>query len=235
VKTSQVSIEAPRMKAEGSMPLKKYKLAIELFFCWLLPFASLLFCFNFYEKSLSTEMAFFLVLFPALTMYFVVGIGAGFCKFWYFTTAYAIGGVMLTIGLIYSTVINLATVLFISLLMQKSVLYIPLVGIFTSFAATFIDIFLLGAGLFYLKNKKYPLGSNPVKHAFSYGIVFFGIVGVWNALGISLGYHLITENRASLLKCLLMLPILFAAPFMFYFLWKWRGLKRMKLAYGKVA
>jgi hypothetical protein len=233
VETSQASIEAPRMKAEGSMPLKKYKLAIELFFCWLLPFASLLFCFNFYEKSLSTEMAFFLVLFPALTMYFVVGVGAGFCKFWYFTTAYAIGGVMLTIGLIYSTVINLATVLFISLLVQKSVLYIPLVGIFTSFMATFIDIFLLGSGLFYLKSKKYPLGSNPVKHAFSYGIVFFGIVGVWNAIGVSLGYYLITDHRASLLACLLILPLLFAAPFMIYFLRKWRIFRKLNLIYGK--
>ncbi len=215
------------------MPFKKYKILIEILFLWVFPIVTIFGLYpEFATKFLPTISA-FMLLFPALTMYLVVGTGAGYCKFWYFTTSYSIADVTPTIGFIYSSVINLSAYLVLPNVELQSLNFIILVGIGTAIFAIFIDIFLLGSGLFYLKSKKHPLGSNPVKHAISYGSWFFTLVGMWNAAGIWLGHYLFTENRFTLPILLLVLPIFFASPFMIYFIKKRNLLKRLNLVYGK--
>jgi hypothetical protein len=215
------------------MPLKRFRTIIELLFLWVLPFAALAALYPAFSERFSPSVALFTLLFPAVTMYWVVGTGAGYCKFWYFTTSYSIKGVTPTIGLIYSAVINTAAYMALAHVPLQSVSFVVLVGIGTAVLAIFIDIFLLGSGLFYLKSKKHPLGSNPVKHAFSYGSWFFTLVGMWNAVGIWVGHQLVTESATSLIVPLLVLPLLFAAPFMIYFIWR-RGVRNeSKLIYGQ--
>jgi hypothetical protein len=215
------------------MPFKKYRLLIEILFLWVLPFASLWVLQIEFTKQFSASMGLFMLLFPAFTMYLVVGTGAGYCKFWYFTTSYSISGVTPTIGLIYSAVINLSVYFFIDLLKEPSWLFMPLVGIGTAIYAIFIDIFLLGSGLFYLKSKQHPLGSNPVKHAFSYGSWFFTVVGIWNALGIFFAYSLWMDISVSVWVLLGIMPLLFALPFMIYFIRKRNTIKRLNLVHGE--
>jgi hypothetical protein len=201
------------------MPFKKYRTLIEIIFLWVFPILTIINLYPIFTQQFSSGMSAFMLLFPALTMYLVVGTGAGYCKFWYFTTSYSIKGVTPTIGLIYSAVINLSGYLVLPLLRERALIFILGVGVCTAFMAIFIDVFLLGSGLFYLKSKKYPLGSNPLKHAISYGYWFFTMVGMWNALGIYWAYQLFLSGQFSLLN-LLFLPIVFALPFMLYFLRK---------------
>jgi hypothetical protein len=213
------------------MPLKRYRTVIEIVFLWVFPFVTLWTLYEAFKAQHSGEMSLFMVLFPALTMYLVVGTGAGYCKFWYFTTRYSVAGVTPTIGLIYSAVINLSAYAVLPLFTERNGLFILLVGIGTAVLAIFIDIFLLGSGLFYLKSKNHPLGSNPVKHAFSYGSWFFTVVGMWNASGIFLVYDLLTKNPVSVAAWLAIMPLIFALPFMIYFIKKKRTLQKLKLTY----
>jgi hypothetical protein len=215
------------------MPLKKYKLAIELFYFWIFPFLALWLSFQFISQHVSSVFATFLVLFPALTMYLVVGTGAGYCKFWYFDTRYSIAGVLPTIGLLYSAVMNLITCLLLYyLLAQNQVFFVVFASLISSLSGTFIDIFLLGSGLFYIKSKKYPKGSNPIKHAFSYGFTFFGIAGFANALGVSIGFYQleISKNWVNPTYAILILAPIIALPFVIYFLFLLRKNNAQKLA-----
>ncbi len=214
------------------MPFKKFKTLIEIIFLWIFPIVTLVSLYGEFAKLFSPSMSIFMLLFPALTMYLVVGTGAGYCKFWYFTTSYSIQGVTPSIGFIYSATINLSAYLVLPFLQEYPLIFIGLVGIGTAIFAIFIDIFLLGSGLFYLKSKAHPLGSNPLKHAISYGYWFFTVVGIWNIIGIYLTYQLFLKGQFSLLL-LFVLPILFALPFMIYFIKKRNTLKRLGLVYGK--
>lgn len=214
------------------MPFKKYRIPIEICFFWIFPIAVLYFTHPIFSENFGKDFAYFMILFPAITMYWVVGTGAGYCKFWYFTTSYSPQGVMLTIGFIYSACINLSNFLVYPLLQQFSWFYIPAVGVFTALFAIIVDIFLLGSGLFYLKSKQYPLGSNPVNHAISYGKTFFTIVGMWNALGLFVGHQLI-QKGTSIVTLLIIMPLLFALPFMVRFVSQFRALKKKNLVYGQ--
>lgn len=214
------------------MPFKKYRLPIEIFFFWVFPFSILYFTYPIFIENFGKEFAYFMILFPAITMYWVVGTGAGYCKFWYFNTSYSPQGVMLTIGFIYSACINLSNLIVYPLLAQQNWLYVVAVGVFTAVFAIIVDIFLLGSGLFYLKSKKYPLGSNPVNHAISYGKYFFTIVGMWNAVGLFIGYQFI-QKGISVITLLIIMPLLFASSFMIRFLSRFRALKKKNLIYGQ--
>jgi hypothetical protein len=215
------------------MPFKKYKLAIEIFWFWLFPIIVFYFTQPYFSQAFGQNFAYFMLLFPALTMYLVVGTGAGYCKFWYFTTSYSPQGVMLTIGLLYSAVVNFSCNCVVLILTQENWwFFIPIVGVLNAALATFIDVFLLGSGLFYLKSKRFPLGSNPVKHAISYGKYFFTIVGIWNCTGLIIGKYLLQQGFL-LITLLCIMPILFALPFMIRFLSQYRALKRKNLIYGE--
>lgn len=215
------------------MPFKKYRTLIEIIFLWAFPIVTMVLLYGEFADKFSPTISAFMLLFPALTMYLVVGTGAGYCKFWYFTTSCSIANVTLSIGFIYSSVINLSAYLALPYVPLQSLNFIFFVGIGTAISAIFIDIFLLGSGLFYLKSKKYPLGSNPVKHAISYGSWFFTVVGMWNAFGIYLGYGLITKNQFNWVVLLLLLPVIFALPFAIRFISQKNKLKKMNLVYGE--
>ncbi|GMQ30498.1 hypothetical protein [Algoriphagus confluentis] len=212
------------------MPYQKYRTLIEIFFFWLLPLTVLPWSLSQLIPIYSFDLALFLVFFPAITMYWVVGTGAGYCKFWYFTTNYSPAGVMLTIGLLYATVVHSSIPWTLPYMENNPLLFVGLTGLTVSVGGTFIDIFLLGSGLFYLKSKKFPRGSNPIRHALSYGPLFFGIVGVWNALGILLGKWLMESIDQNLVVTLTILPFLFALPFMVFFLFRLRKINLMKIA-----
>lgn len=214
------------------MPFKKYRVPIEIFFFWVFPIVVLYFTHSTFAENFGKDFSYFMVFFPSITMYLVVGTGAGYCKFWYFTTSYSPQGVMLTIGFIYSACINLSNFFVYPLLTQQSWFYVPSVGVLTAIFAIIVDIFLLGSGLFYLKSKQYPLGSNPIKHAISYGKIFFTIVGMWNAVGLLIGYQLI-QKGTSIITLLLIMPPLFALPFMIRFVSQFRALKEKNLIYGQ--
>jgi hypothetical protein len=215
------------------MPFKKYRLPIEIFWFWLFPIGVFYFTQPYFAQAYGQTFAYFMLFFPAITMYLVVGTGAGYCKFWYFTTSYSPQGVMLTIGLLYSAVANFSCY-FVGLVTTQENwwFFIPLVGILNASVATFIDVFLLGSGLFYLKSKKYPLGSDPVKHAISYGKYFFTIVGMWNCTGLLIG-KLLLQQGFSVVVLLCVMPFLFAMPFMIRFLSQYFSLKKRKLVYGQ--
>lgn len=145
-------------RSEFYMLFKKYRLPIEIIFFWVLPIGVMYLTHQKFVPIFGEAFAYFMMLFPALTMYLVVGTGAGYCKFWYFTTSYSPQGVMLTIGFLYSAVVNLSNFFVYPLLETQSWLYIPAVGVLTAVFAIIVDIFLLGSGLFYLKSKKSSVG-----------------------------------------------------------------------------
>jgi hypothetical protein len=213
------------------MPFKKYRTIIEIFWFWFFPIGVFYFTQPYFAQQFGQTFAYFMLFFPAITMYLVVGTGAGYCKFWYFTTSYSPQGVMLTIGLLYSAVANFSCY-FVGLVIPQENwwFFIPFVGVLNAALATFIDVFLLGSGLFYLKSKTYPLGSDPVKHAISYGKYFFTIVGMWNATGLLIGKALL-QNGSSLAVLLCIMPPLFALPFMIRFLSQYFALKKKGLVY----
>ena len=209
------------------MPYKKHKLLIEIFFFWIFPIFCVTFFFNHFEKTVSSNFALFLILFPAMTMYLVVGVGAGYYKFWYFNTKYSISGVLPTIGLLYTSCLSISSFFGESFLVTQSLVYLAFATLGTSLLGTFIDIFLLGSGLFYLKSRKHPLGSNPIKHAFSYGIIFFGIVGFVNGVGIYIGYDMLIVSKtfeSPFLLVAICSPIV-ALPFILFFTYKYLNLK----------
>jgi len=202
------------------MPFKKYQTLIEILLFWIMPLGLLIFLLTAFNNLISSASSAFFILFPALTMYLVVGIGSGYCKFWYFNTILNFKGVALTVGLVYSAVVNLGAWLLFDLFESRTLLWVLGIGLFCSIVGTIVDIFLLGSGLFYTKSKKFPPGSNPLKHALSYGPVFFGIVGLWNAVGLLTGSYLLDTSSLSAYVITPLLSILFALPFALYFLRK---------------
>jgi len=200
------------------MPFKDYKVPIEIFFFWVFPIVVVTLSLLYLIRIYGLNLAAFLVLAPVLTMYWVVGTGAGYCKFWYFTTRYSPRGVMLTIGLLYTSVVHLPIIWTQPMLEFSPALFILTTAAVVSLGGTVIDVFLLGAGLFYLKSKKHPLGSDPIRHALSYGPVFFGLVGAWNAALLVCGKTLMETCRWSVAITLGILPVAFALPFILFFL-----------------
>lgn len=210
------------------MPLKKYRTLLEIILFWVMPFAPLTFLFFAHKGSLPLTLSMFFLFFPALTMYLVVGIGAGYCKFWYFNTKFNIKGVAITVGLMYSSVVNVGAWLFFNWFESMPVVWVLCVGAFTAITGTVADIFFLASDLFYIKSKKFPLGSNPVKHALSYGPSFFGLVGCWNAVGLITGYVIYNNINVNVFLLFVILPFIFALPFAFFFIKKRAGLNKQK-------
>jgi len=208
------------------MPLKKYRTLLEIILFWVMPFAPLTFLFFAHKGSLPFSISMFFLFFPTLTMYLVVGIGAGYCKFWYFNTKFNIKGVAITVGLMYSSVVNVGTWTFFNWFESMPVVWVLCVGAFTAIIGTVADIFFLASGLFYIKSKKFPLGSNPIKHALSYGPSFFGLVGCWNAIGLITGY--VVYNHINVFLLFIILPFLFALPFALFFIKKRARLNKQK-------
>ncbi len=204
--------------------MKKYRRPVEVFFFWLLPLCSIPFCFSFFSRNFSPTFGLCMILLPTLMMYTVVGTGAGYCKFWYFTTVYHIKRVMITIGFVYAAIINIITILLAGFLHSYGAVFILLSGILASLTGTLIDVLLLGTDLLYVKSKTHPRGSDPVKHAFSYGPLFFGTVGLLNGIGIYVIFSLQTvlQTPFQFILAVMLIATLLAAPFVFFFLYQHR-------------
>lgn len=129
----------------------------------------------------------------------------------------------------YSAVVNVGAWIFFGLFESLPVLWLLGVGVCCAVGGTLVDILLLGSGLFYTKSKKFPVGSDPLKHALSYGPAFFGMVGCWNALGIITGSYLLSFSSLSVYALTPLLSFLFALPFAVFFLRKRFILKKRKL------
>ena len=176
------------------MPTVAYRRAIELFWFWLYPATMLLLVYRHFALNGQPTLGWFMILAPALTMYVVVGTGAGLLRFWYFTTSYSPHGVMLTIGLLYSAVLNPFASLFMNWLPGHPVLFASGVAGGGAVLGTFVDVFLLHTGLLHVKSKHLPVGRKAIRHALSYGPAFFGFVGFVNGLGMAVGYHRLTAR-----------------------------------------
>ena len=169
-------------------PYAKFRGLIEVAWCWAFPAVALPWAYGELAGRWGSAGATFVVVMPALAMYLMVAVGAGVFRYWYFTTRYSPRGVMLTIGLLYASVVSLGTVAVGGFLPDRVWLFLPLLAGFTAALGTFIDVFLLGAGILYVKSKRYRPGDDPIGHALSYGPWFFALVGLVNAGGIAFGY-----------------------------------------------
>ena len=198
------------------MPTLLFRRAVELFWFWLYPAAVLLFVHNQFARQQQTSLGWFMILASALTMYLVVGIGAGLLKFWYFTTAYSPRGVMLTIGPLYSAVLNPFALGLIDYLPQNPVVFVAGVALGGAVLGTVVDVFLLHTRLLHVKSTQYPVGSPAIRHALSYGPAFFSLVGLVNGLGMVAGYHRLTADPTALSSTLLLVVPGCALPFLIF-------------------
>lgn len=198
------------------MITSRYRRSVELLWFWLYPAVVLLFIYRQFALNGQPAVGWFMVLAPALTMYVVVSTGAGILRFWYFTTSYSPRGVMLTIGLLYSAVLNPFALLLLDFLPDNPLLFALGVGGGGAVLGTFVDVFLLHTGLLHVKVRHYPVGSNAIRHALSYGPVFFGFVGFVNALGMAVGYTRLMVNPMALLTTLAWVVPFCALPFLIF-------------------
>lgn len=175
-----------------------FRRLVEVFWFWLYPAVVLTLTLQHYALGGQAALGWFMVLAPALTMYVVVGTGAGLLRFWYFTTVYSPRGVMLTIGLLYSAVLNPFAGLLRPFLPDQPWLFVGGIALGGAVLGTFVDVFLLHARLLYVKSKHYPVGSNALRHALSYGPAFFSFVGLVNALGLAYGYRQLSQDPTAL-------------------------------------
>jgi hypothetical protein len=198
------------------MSASRFRRTVELFWFWLYPFLTLFLVYRQVARGHSDALGWFMVLSPALTMYIVVGMGAGWLRLWYFTTPYSPRGVMLTIGFLYSAVLNPFAVGLLGVLPQHPIIFVLGVALGGAALGTAVDVFLLKARLLHVKAKHYPPGSPALPHALSYGPAFFSMVGLVNGLGLLLGYHRLTADSTALLPTLALVVPVCALPFLIF-------------------
>jgi len=90
---------------------------------------------------------------------------------------------------------------------------------YASAFGTFIDVFLLGAGILYVKSAVYRPGDDPIRHALSYGPWFFCLVGLVQATGVVFGLAFLPS--AGLPATLGTVVIGCAAPFVSFLVFSW--------------
>jgi hypothetical protein len=193
-----------------------FRRSVALFWFWLYPAVVLLLIHRHFTLNQQPALGWFMVLAPALTMYIVVGTGAGVLRLWYFTTAYSPRGVMLTIGLLYSAVLNPFALALLAYLPHNPIFFVAGIAAGGAVLGTFVDVFLLHTGLLYVKSKHYPPGSNAIRHALSYGPAFFSLVGLVIGLGLLVGYHRLTADPTAVLSTLALVVPSCALPFLLF-------------------
>lgn len=212
-----------------------FRRSVEVFWFWLYPAIVLLVVYRYFLLQQQPALGWLMILAPALTMYVVVGTGAGLLRFWYFTTRYSPRGVMPTIGLLYSAVLNPFALGLLDLLPDNPLLFAGGVAGGGAVLGTLVDVFLLQARLLHVKARNYPVGSNAVRHALSYGPAFFGLVGFVNGLGMTVGYNRLTVNATALLSTLGLVVPCCALPFLVFLAIQKRRQMRHRRASEKAA
>jgi hypothetical protein len=167
------------------------KKIIEFALFWALPFLGLALLFYLHRQQPRFDDAYFLfrLLFPALLMYAVVIVGAGYLKLWAFHTTYSIGGVLPQIGFLYSVIANVLGWVLHPVWQYHPFVFVVCMGILGGIAGTLFDWAIIHYGLLHHPFQRRNPDWSARKVVWMYGPRFFTFVGWIVGAGWLIGWQ----------------------------------------------